>query len=349
MLLRAEADLARGDAAAALEGFERVAATGHAVEIELGLVRAYMQTGQYRRALGFAAHVAGEHPDVSAATVLYAWLLRAGGQVDVSSRVLAAALERSPDDAVARAAAAAFASAVPAAIDALLVAPHRMAPVAVLAPGQPAVSPQAQVVASGVLVDGGRRALVPASSLTARATRLWVRNGLGQTSEAEVEAPGSSATTGEALVLRLRLPIVVVDVAVADREPFAGSPGFAFEYPAAASPMPAWPQLRQGFLGTTQAEGGRRRLGFDVLHPGGPVLDAQGQLAGMVLADSEGQALMLPVSRWPRLAGSDLAATSGAPAASSTPAATQRPARPIAADAAYERAMAIALQVIALP
>jgi len=79
LLARAQAELEHGDASAALDDFERAAMMLHAADAELGLIRAAMQDGQYRRALAFCAHTAGEHVDETDGGVLYAWLLRVGG------------------------------------------------------------------------------------------------------------------------------------------------------------------------------------------------------------------------------------------------------------------------------
>src|SRR6516225_1593164 len=100
LLARAEGELARGEVTAATDTFERAAMMLHAPDTEMGLVRAYMQAGQYRRALAFCAHVAGAHLESGPAGGLYAWLLRAGGQGKVADRVLRETIERLPQDPV---------------------------------------------------------------------------------------------------------------------------------------------------------------------------------------------------------------------------------------------------------
>ncbi len=303
-----------------------------------------MQAGQYRRALGFAAHVAGEHAEVPAAAALYAWLLRAGGQVEVAARVLAAALARLPDDPVALAATRAFASPVPTACGVLLDPPQRVAPFAAGEAG--GAAEPARVIASGVLLPGGAFALVPATSLRVLPNRLRVRNGLGQSRDAEIDRCGSAASPAETIVLRLREPITG-NLPPASRDPFAGSLGFALAYATPGPDTPAWPQLSQGFLGAPRGLEGARVLGFEVPagQQGGPVLDANGQLAGMVLTAGDGQALLLPVSKWPRLSHCDTTSAPMPPLGDDPP--QRRPA--ISADEAYERGLPIALQVIALP
>ena len=384
LLRRAEAALARGDSAAAAATFEQAAGLLHSPDTEMGQVRTAMQQGRYRQALAFSAHTAGAHLESAPAGALYAWLLRVGGQVHLSDRVLAQTLARLPDDPVALATQRAFAGPWPQPGGPLLEAPHRVAPYAVdAAAGDEAarrVADDARVVSSGVLIDGGRRALVPLASVSAFTTatvdatgaspvsasasaaplaaRLWLRNGLGQSTKAVVEAAGDAparavrrtlAGLGVA-VLRLdtALPCDAAGDAPARHDPFAGSPGFVVEYAAGdQATVPAWPWLRQGFLGGL-AGNGTRLLGIDL--PGGPhgglVLDARGRVAGLSLPGPQGVASFVPASLWRLLddSGDDRVAPSPSVA---------RPASPgglaVPADAAYERGLRLALQVLVEP
>jgi hypothetical protein len=127
LLRRGEAALARGDVANAVNSFERAATMMHAADAEMGLVRAYMQSGAYRPALTFAAHAAGAHRDAPA-LVLYAWLLHAGGQSAFAQRVLDQAEARHPGDALVAQAREQLQSRAPIASGALLSAPWRTAP-----------------------------------------------------------------------------------------------------------------------------------------------------------------------------------------------------------------------------
>lgn len=61
-------------------GSARAGAASHALQDELREVHAAMAAGDYRHALAFGAHVAGEHADSPQATALYEWLLAVGGQ-----------------------------------------------------------------------------------------------------------------------------------------------------------------------------------------------------------------------------------------------------------------------------
>ena len=373
-LVRAsEQALTRGDTAAAQVGFERAAATRHAAEIEMGLVRTAMQAGAYREALGFCAHAAGGHLDAPASSALYAWLLRVGGQDTVAERVLSDALRRAPHDAVALATRAAFDAglrAPPRSV--LLELPHRVAPQTHPIAGQSAPEPDARSASAGVLLDGGGFALVPMTALVsslapagaAATPKLWLRNGLGQTTEAVVDAAAQAPFVPLGLtLLRLLAPLPVPSLALsqlASRDPFAGSSGFAFAYPAAADAAPAWPTLHSGFLGGAAPPAGWRQLGFEVpFGPlGGPVFDATGRVAGIAVGTaaapgSTAQATLLPVSMWRdavALSVSLLVPVARAPAAAAAAnVAVTAVALRMATDEVYERGLKIALQLLVGP
>jgi len=293
LLARAQSELERGDASAALDDFERAAMMLHAADAELGLIRAAMQDGQYRRALAFCAHTAGEHVDDADGGALYAWLLRIGGQAGQSARVLADVRAQAPGDALVDAADRALAPASPpVAGGGLLDSSHRMAPWPVMLASQAPPLASARFASNAVLVGDGDAALVPLSAL-GTSTRLWVRNGLGQTTAATlVVGDASLASRGLArLVLQARMP-VGDSKAAAGRAPFAGSPGYAIQF--GRGDAPAWPTLTQGFLGGLVRESALRKLGFDGA-PGAAVLDAKGTLVGIAVASADGEATWLPL------------------------------------------------------
>lgn len=66
-----EAALVRGDDDAAQLTYERTAAMQHCADAERSLVRTFMQTGQYRRAMAFVAHTASAHRETAGGAVLY--------------------------------------------------------------------------------------------------------------------------------------------------------------------------------------------------------------------------------------------------------------------------------------
>ena len=332
LLARAQAALERGDASAALDDFERAAMMLHAADAELGLIRAAMQDGQYRRALAFCAHTAGEHTDEADGGALYAWLLRVGGQSAQASRTLAQVHAYAPEDALVVAVERALATERPVvAAGTLLDASHRMAPWPVVLAAQAAPPASARFASNAVLVDDGATALLPSSALPANA-RVWVRNGLGQATAATLDAGDVAlASRGLArLVLQARMP-VGDSKASAGRAPFAGSPGYAIQF--GRGDAPAWPTLTQGFLGGLARDSDRRQLGFGG-EAGAAVLDANGVLVGIATASSDGDATWLPLPS---------AASSPSPVA---PAPARVGLALVAPDQIYEAGLRRVLQVL---
>ena len=350
LLQGAEAELARGDTSLAAGTFERAASMQHAPDTEMGIVRTSMQQGLYAQALAFAAHTAGAHLESPAAAALYAWLLRVGGRSDVSDRVLGEALARAPDDAVLRAARSAFASAAPLAEGVLLEVPQRMAPQAGALAGQAApLQGVAAVASSGVLVATGTQAIVPlAVAAGASGTRVWLRNGMGLTVGGTLvrDDDVALAVAGLArLQLDRALPFEPGDAPSPIPLP-AGRPAFAIEYVNGPGNAPAWPWLTQGFIGSTSSDGARH-LGIALtpgLH-GGPVLDGQGRLAGIALARADGASVFVPADVW-QPGERDALGVGPAHRVLAVSAPAMRSVVPAAE--AYERALRLALQVIAV-
>jgi hypothetical protein len=297
-----------------------------------------VQTGQYRRAVSFVAHTASAHREVASGAVLYAWLLHAGGQVPAAGQLLATAQARWPGDPLVEQARRALQSPAPVPAGALLAAPLRAAPYA----RPPDAAPSARLAASGMLLTGGRHALVPWPAV-AGAAAVWVRDGLGRTRAAEVvhHAP----MLGLAVLRLAGEPDRLDRLPWPARDPFPGSQGFAVEYatPSDAGAGASWPLLRAGFVGAVRQDW--RRLGID-MPPGprgGPVFDAAGRLIGMaVSATGEGTDLLIPVSVLRRELGAWLPAVGEAEL-------PQQAAPAVALDEIYERALPVALQVLVDP
>lgn len=318
LLHEGERLLAERDAAAAEAAFDRAALLLHAADTEIALVRAYMQQGQYRRALAFCAHAAGVHRDVVAAAALYVWLLDAGGQPAVARLRLAEADGLYPAEPLLAALREQLEGAAPRAQGLLRELPARLAPYA------PAAPERARVAGAAVLLPDGHAALAP-STLMGPHRSAWLRNGMGDSSWATVTASGQGF---EVLSLQTPLP-AVPEAAPAARDPFAGRPGFAAGHAARADADSDWPRLRMGFLGALARDGRRRRM--DLAPPGAAVgallLDEGGCFAGLGLGP-EG---WLPASQLRETV--PLAADAQAP-------------RPLAPDAAYETALRLSLQLL---
>jgi len=334
LLKTGETALAGMQLDAALQAFERAALILHAADTEMALVRSYMQSGEYRRALAFGAHTAGAHLDVVGGSALYAWLLHAGGQTAIAQRLLTEAQGRSPGNAVVDAVQQQLRSGTPLASGNLRLPPTRLAPYG----DSRGLAPGARVIGSGLLLHSGKQAVVPLV-LVRRSGILWLRNGLGQLTQARVTQ--RLTTAGVALVNLDRSLPVPDDLWVATRDAFPGSVGFAIEYAAAPDAAPAWPLLRTGFLGGVSDSGATRLLGIDMPSGprGGPVFDAGGRLIGLALPGKPGAPdRLLLNSGLPRELRAGLA-----PAA---PTSTEPRA---SADRIYEIGLKASLQVIAVP
>jgi hypothetical protein len=338
LLQQGEAALARLEVDPALLALDRAAAIAHAADTEMALVRAYMQNGEYRRAVAFVAHTAAAHREVAGGAALYAWLLNAGGHGENALRLLSEAEQRFPDDPLLREVRVQLKSRQPAAGASLLIPPARLAPYA--QPGPPA---SARMLANGVLVGDGGRVLTRLG--TAAGTRLWVRNGLGHASSASVER-----RLGDGIVvLRLSTPLPMRPLEAAARDPFPGSVGYVIEYTPARGAPPAWPVLTAGFVGgvvqsptprpaSDKSAGALRLLGVDVPKGprGGPVFDAAGRLAGIAVpGTSDAPDRLVPVSHLqPSMGRASAAVDPGAPAK-------------LPADEIYENALRTTVQVLA--
>ena len=295
------------------------------------VVRAYMQSGAYRRALAFVAHTAGAHGENRAATALYAWLLHAGGQQEVARRLLDTALAVATNDPTLHGVAEQLASSWPVAAGELLVPPLRFAPYALGA------AATGSVVTSATLIDAGRRALAPGSLVPSGAGReMWVRNALGNTVAATVERRLDVAGL-ELVVLELAAPLPMPeDLVAAARPPFAGSVGYAVEFASTMDTEPAWPLLRLGFFGRSTAAVELPLLGIDLPGgSGGPAFDDAGRFAGVALPAVDASQRLATVAALPEDVRSLLGElSSGSPTPRS------------AMDITYERALLMTLQVI---
>ncbi len=348
LLDEGESRLRAGDAEGARQAFEQAALQAHEARIELGILRAQMQAGDYRHALAFAAHTAGVHLDEVRGRVFYAWLLNLGGQEAIAAQTLAQAEATAPGHPMVQAVRRGVQSGRYAAEGVLLSAPARLAPFASGA----VVARGARVVSSALLLADGHHALAPLSVLPVSGP-IWLRNGLGQTVAAEPDP--QDATPGLGLVLlKLAEPLPTPGAMVVPlRDAFAGSPAYALDYTPDAAGEAAWPVMRLGFLGAPIAVASAgpagsaglvgsvmslRRLGVALPGHGprgGPVYDQGGRLVGLTLGREAVDGLV-PVGALRGRFGERFGKQDSAP----------RPV-PLAPDELYEQAMRASLQVLA--
>ncbi|NMM26671.1 MAG: hypothetical protein HHJ12_05110 [Glaciimonas sp.] len=331
LLKRAEAALAAENVNDAAQAFERAGLILHAADAEVGLVRTYMQAGEYKQALSFIAHTAGAHLSNAEGAAFYAWLLHIGGQGVIAQRLLSEATVRLPGNSLLAAVRQQLRSPFPLAAGQLLKAPTRFAPYGSLS----GLASTARVVGTGVLVDHGRRVLVPIATLT-RSPDVWVRNGLGQMTKAIVE---HRLMRAKIAVLRLEKPLPTVsEMDITERDAFPGSIAYSIEYQRSPNAMPSWPILTSGFVGQPVDNSTRRKLGIALPNGprGGPAFDAAGRFIGIAVPGSNGADQLVSASRLRKGAGDIL----GRPMASPTD-----PHVPV--DQIYESAMRIAVQIIA--
>lgn len=329
LMKQGTADLAAGDTNAAATAFESAVSMVHAPDAEIGLVRSYLQAGQFRQALSYSAHTAGAHKEEPEGTALYVWLLHMSGQQAAAKRVLFEAQARAPSDAV-------LARAQRWIESSLASSPKGVGAASACAPCSlpPLTTSTAATSGSGVLIDSGRYALVSMTSV-AHARKIWLRNGLGQLRKAVVE--NRIEQDGMALLkLDQALPLPE-GFTTAGRDPFPGSVVYSTGYSMARGAQPEWPVLRHGFLGTPVGNSPDWELGITMPKGlrGGPVFDASGALAGMSILAPHGKPMFMPIGRMRRALGDRLG-----------PVAPPMRGPRLAIEQVYENAMRVTVQVL---
>lgn len=292
LLARGEEALSASRINEAWLAFERAGNMKHAVDAETALVRTFMQAGQYRRAVNFAAHTSGVHAGDPAGVGLYGWLLHLGGQRAAAERLLSEASIRLPgqrflgevNTAVRTHAAFSEQDQAPAMV--------RLYPYT----ESGAALRKTMVAGTAVLIDQGRHAIVP-TRILANAGTVWLRNGMGQARKASVKKR-IKANGLALLALQEPLPLAQGPLLAAS-DPFPGSVGYVAEYAPSAKPTPAWPVLHVGFLGMPMDNSPGRALGVD-MPPGprgGAVFDSMGRLAGIAVSGAGGPDQVVLISR----------------------------------------------------
>lgn len=280
--------LSRGEADAALLPLDAAAAMSHAADTEMLQLQALLQRGRVRHALAFAAHMAAAHRDTPEARSLHVWLLALAGQpAHAASQLAAMPLTDSALNADFPAALSALEQ--PAALGAGMPGPW---------PHGVDVPATSRPIATGLLLEGGALALVPAAVLRGGGP-VWLRNGLGRASQATPAATDPALAEAGLALLRVEPALVATTpLQRAPRAAFAGSPALRVATLRIDSAAAAWPLMQAGFLGRMDREG-RQALGWPggATVGGGPVFDAAGRLIGLALPGPDGHDRLLPVSQ----------------------------------------------------
>jgi hypothetical protein len=278
LLKSAEHALSKLDDVTALNLFEKAALIVHSSEVEVGIVRAHMQAGNFQRALAFCAHASGAHLEERAPSLLYAHLLKISGQTAYAEKLMTEYQIRFGKD-VSK------------------FSPVKLSPYSD-ATGLPT---NARMIASGLTLPGNKHVVFPSTAIGKGVKKYWVRSGSGSLSEATLQT-----TIGKALVTSPGLAILQLNravtkrntppLAISSKAAFPGSVAFGltFKHYLALS----WPSLWSAFIGKPVANNTNRReidIPENTQPIGATVFDQTGAAIGlMVLIDSKLQ--LVPLS-----------------------------------------------------
>ncbi|MEJ0035426.1 MAG: trypsin-like peptidase domain-containing protein [Gammaproteobacteria bacterium] len=274
--------LASGDAAKAVTIYESLTQQGESLEAELGLVRASLQAGEFRKAVSWATLTAGEHTDSSEAVALLAYLHDRAGYTEQALQTLKQLRADRPDDPMAAAALATVLMDRGGKASAADEAASRKWP----RPAFQAIPAEKRHViagGNGIIVDGGRHVLTYSAVLPKAAASIYVRNGLGKVRRAVREAGDQH---GELVRLKIAEPYPAAWALPKDQ--IASPDGvrfcFAFGYSASSDLDGGYPAISPGLVFRADAgTGGLMQItsALGAGHIGSPVFDPRGRLLGL--------------------------------------------------------------------
>lgn len=307
LLSKGEAALSSLNTEHAVRSFEMAAHISHEADAEAGLIRSYMQAGNYLQALSFAAHTAGVHLQEAGGAALYTWLLALGGQAVMARQLVNKAIEQSKTTSAShrellRLVQHQLRGPLPLAERDLLNAPYRMAPYARLADLPSRVRP----LASATLINDGRAVLAPAASLANHPGPRWVRHALGEVRRVQRHIIFDSLGLAW---LELKEPFPTRNhsstALLSTQRLFPGSVAYTVQYPPRRSAQAQWPVLNMGFVGSVTKNQNhqldiplpQQHRSHDRSHYGGPVYNKAGQLMGVaMMLKGSTQLGLLPMS-----------------------------------------------------
>jgi hypothetical protein len=278
LLKSAEHALSKLDGIAALTLFEKAALIAHVSEVEVGIVRAHMQTGNFQRALAFCAHASGAHFDEPAPSLLYAHLLKISGQTTHAEKLM--------NDCQVR-----FGRNISS------IASSKLMPYSD-ATGLPST---AKMIASGLSLPGDKHVAFPSTAIANGVKKFWVRSSSGFLSEAILQSTDSKpqGTQPNLAILQLKRSVKKKNdqpLMIASKAAFPGSVAFGVMFKHGLTLN--WPSLFSGFIGGP-IEGRSNRRQVDISEQtqpiGATVFDQTGAAIGlMVLVKSTLQ--LIPLS-----------------------------------------------------
>jgi hypothetical protein len=265
-LKSAEHALSKLDGIAALNLFEKAALIVHASEVEVGIVRAHMQAGNFQRALAFCAHASGAHLDEPAPSLLYAHLLKVSGQTTYAEKLMNDFHVRFGKDV------STFASV-------------KLTPYSDSA-GLPV---NAKMIASGLSLPGDKHVAFPSTAIANGVKKFWVRSSSGFLSEATLQSTSDKLQSNQPTlaILQLKRSVTVKrtqPLAIATKPAFPGSVAFSVTFKRSLALN--WPSLSSGFIGGP-VEGRSNRRQVDI--------SEQSQSIGATVFDQTGAAIGLMV------------------------------------------------------
>ena len=345
----AQRALASGDAAKAATIYESLTQQGESLDAELGLVRASLQAGEFRKAVSWATLTAGEHTDSSEAVALLAYLHDRAGYTEQALEALNQLRTDRPDDPIAAAALATVLIDRGGKVSAADAAASRKWP-------RPSFEEfplgKHRVLAggNGVIVDDGRHVLTYAAVLPPAAKSIYVRNGLGKVRRAVRESGGPP---GDLVRLKITEPypakwaLPTDQIIAADGARFC----FAFGFSASADPESHFPGISPGLVFRADAgTGGLMQItsALGAGHIGSPVFDPRGRLLGLSVGTGDitirGENLRARVG-----AGQFALRAVAARAADAAPARVNGPLPPMPAiEELYERLVPAVVQIVAI-
>ena len=273
--------LASGDGAGALALYEALTQQGENLEAEIGMVRAALLAGEFRKAMSWATLTAGEHKDSAEAVALLAYLHDRVGHTEQAL----ADLKALPDSAVVAGARAEILSS-------RMGAGQKSSSGAWPRPAFerfPVSEERVISAGNGLIVEGGARVLTYAAVLPEGAATFYVRNGLGKLRRAE-RTPGDQK--GE--LVRLKLSDAYPSawsfpedqITVPDDTRFC----FAFGYGAPRDLAGSYPAVAPGLVFRADAGiGGLMQVtsALGAGHGGAPVFDPRGKLIGIAVGSGD--------------------------------------------------------------